>query len=424
MQADGALTATAAVILGGNENALSVARNLSRAGVLVYFLNRPNVPARHSRHGRWIEIEGGPDAPQHWKRFLLGCASDHLSGAVLLACSDEAIELVTDNWQALSAKFLLEECPPAVRRRLLDKLSTYEIAKESGIPVPGFWCAQSRRELESAADQCLFPVVLKPRLSHHSLKIGRKHIQVNDRAELMSEFSRLTQLGLSMVIMEFIPGCDDHLCSYYSYVDESGTPLIRFTKRHPRRYPPNLGGATYHETTWNPEAAALGERFFRHAGLRGLGNVEFKYDDRDGKLKIIEANARFTASDALVSRSGVDFARFTYDRLTQRVPEAPIDYRTGMVLWYPFEDFLAFLALRRNGGLSPSEWLRSVARTDLLPFFRWDDPLPSLVNLIQRARSLFQRDGKMLLDLRSITWGGAYDGDRGVVPRSRGQGGR
>lgn len=422
MRADGALPPV--IILGGNENALSVARNLSPAGIPVYFLNRPEVPARRSRHGRWIALDGGPDAPQHWKRFLLGSASDRLAGAVLLACSDEAIELVTENWQALSAKFLLEECPPAVRRRLLDKLSTYEAARECGIPVPGFWFARSRGELESAAAQCRFPVILKPRLSHHSLKIGRKHVQANDRAELMREFDRLARLGLSVVVMEFIPGGDDRLCSYYSYVDESGVPLIRFTKRHPRRYPPNMGGATYHETTWNPEAATLGDRFFRHAGLRGLGNVEFKYDERDGKLKIIESNARFTASDALVSHSGVDFARLAYDRLTQRAPAVPTDYRKGMVLWFPLEDFLAFLALRRRGGPSPSEWLRSIARTDLLPFFRWDDPLPSMVNLAQRMRSLWRHGRRELLAIMSVKSGGVHDGDRGVVPGRGGEGPR
>ena len=423
MQPDSALPP--AIVLGGNENAVSVARNLSGAGICVHFLNRPEVPARRSRHGRWIALEGGPDAPQHWLRFLLGSESDRLAGAVLLACSDEAIELITKEWAALSAKFLLEECPPGVRRRLLDKLSTYEIARGAGIPVPGFWFVKSRGELEQAADQCQFPVILKPRLSHHSEKIGgRKYIQVTDRADLIDVFDRLTRLDLSCVVMEFIPGGDDCLCSYYCYVDESGTPLIRFTKRHPRRYPPNQGGATFHETTWNPEAAALGERFFRHAGLRGLGNVEFKYDHRDGCLKIIEANAQFTAADALVSRSGIDFAKVTYDRLTQHPVMLPGSYRTGMVLWFPFEDFLAFLALRRRGALSAVAWGRSVARTDLFPFFRWDDPVPSIANLARGARSLIRHVSWGNKTIRPEKLGGAHDKDRGALSRRSREGDR
>jgi D-aspartate ligase len=408
------------IILGGDENALSVARALARAGITSYFLNRPTVPARYSRYGRWISVEGGSDTPDDWKRFLLGRNSDNLAGAVLLTCSDDAIELVLDNWTPLSAKFLLEECPVSVRRRLLDKLSTYESAREAGIPVPGFWFARSLTDLQQALEQCRFPVILKPRLSHHSAKIGRKHVRVNDISQLAREYMRLSGLGLSVVIMEFIPGGDDRLCSYYTYMDADGRPLVHFTKRVARRYPINAGRGTYHETTWNPEAAALGERFFRHIGLRGLGNIEFKRDDRDGKLKIIEANARFTAADALVCASGIALAPLIYDRLTGRSPIPPAQYRRGMVLWYPLEDFFAFLELRRNGMCCWSDWLSSVCRTDVFPYWDMRDPLPSLVNLAQRSRSLrrlWERRGGRRLSTEA---GGAYDVDRGALSGSDG----
>jgi D-aspartate ligase len=403
-----------AIIVGGDENALSVSRNLSRAGIPVYLLNRRSVPARYSRHGHWITVEGESDTPKDWTRFLLGGGSDHLAGAVLFACSDEAIELVVENWEALSSKFLLEECPPKARRTLLDKLATYECARDAGIPVPGFWVVQSTSDMQQVEQQCTFPVILKPRLSHHSARIGRKHLRASDRTELLKGYAYLAELGVSVVIMEFIPGGDHQLCSYYTYVDANGIPLIRFTKRVERRYPMNSGRATYHETTWNPDVAALGEQFFRHAGLKGLGNVEFKLDPRDGQLKIIEANARFTAADTLVSRSGIDFARFVYDRLIGCSPTPPVQYRTGMVLWYPLEDFLAFVELRRDRPISWLEWLRSVRRAEVFPYLNWRDPMPSVVNLVQRARSL-RRIGK-----RNLSWGGTSDADRGALPRCHG----
>src|ERR1700732_39552 len=158
MEADGARRP--AIIIGGDEEALSVARNLSRAGIAAYLLNRPNVPARYSRHARWIAVERGSKTPHDWKRFLLGRGSDHLAGGVLLTCSDEAIELVIDNWQALSLRFILEECPPWVRLGLLDKLSTYETARTAGIPVPGFWLPRSRLDLHAVESECRFPVLL------------------------------------------------------------------------------------------------------------------------------------------------------------------------------------------------------------------------------------------------------------------------
>jgi predicted ATP-grasp superfamily ATP-dependent carboligase len=409
-----------AIILGGDENALSVARNLSAAGVPVYKINKPHVPARWSRYGTWLGEAGG--TPVEWARFLLGDRSDRLAGAVILACGDDAIELIAENHAALAGKFLLEECPPAVRLRLLDKLSTYECARAADVPVPGFWCPGSASELRRVAEECRFPVLLKPRLSYHSAKLGRKHIRADDRAALEAEHARLVELGIPAVVMELIPGGDDLLCSYYTYVDGDGTSLIEFTKRVTRRYPMNQGRATYHETTWNPEVAALGAKFFRHAGLRGLGNVEFKLDRRDGRLKIIESNARFTAADALVTRSGIDFASFAYARLTGAAPVAPKGYQTGLVLWYPLEDFLAFLQVHRLGMLSWRDWLRAAARTDLFPYFRIDDPVPGLVNLAQRTRTLPRLWSRMQSEALSAGPGGSDGGYRGALSRSHGPG--
>jgi D-aspartate ligase len=412
------------ILLGGDENALSIVRDFARSGIPVFVLNRPNLPVAYSRWSRPIAVPGGATAVEAWAKFLLGAASNDLAGAVLLACSDEAIELVIDHHQALTAKFVLEECPPEVRRRLLDKLSTYEIARAGGIPVPGFWPVASEREMQRVAAECRFPVILKPRLSHHSQKIGRKYVRANDRSELATHYAALAGIGLDIVIMEFIPGGDDRLCSYYSYVDADGAPLVQFTKRHTRRYPTNLGRATWHETTSNPAAASLGARFFRAAGLRGLGNVEFKFDERDGRLKIIEANARFTAANALVSRCGIDFARIAYDRLTGGSPAIPTGYATGMVLWFPLEDFLAFRALHRAGEIGWAEWLRSVRRADLLPYFRWDDPLPGIVNLIQRARSLPRLLTRRSDDGAADRRGGENGTDRAIVSRCDGAGAR
>lgn len=411
-----------AIILGGDENALSVARNLASGGVTVHLINRPDAPVRYSRFCSWLREAG--DNPREWAAYLLGSRSARLAGAVLFACSDEAIELIAENHEALAAQFRLEESPPQVRLRLLDKLSSYQCAREAGVPVPGFWFPVSRSELREAASQCRFPVILKPRLSHHSVRLGRKYIRVEDRASLEAEHARLVEMGIPSIVMELIPGGDDLLCSYYSYVGDDGTPLIEFTKRVTRRYPMNQGRATYHETTVDPAVAALGAKFFRHAGLRGLGNVEFKLDRRDGLLKIIESNARFTASDSLVSRSGIDFASFAYGRLTGGHPTPPAGYKAGMVLWYPIEDFFAFLEVQRREGTPWHRWFRDAMRTDLFPYFRLDDPIPGFVNLVQRTKALPRLWARRHTRAASAMSGGSDGEYRSALSRGSGSGAR
>ena len=66
-----------------------------------------------------------------------------------------------------------------------------------------------------------------------------------------------------------------------------------------------------------------------------------------------------------------------YNRLTG-LPLPPLDhYKTGLRLWYPDQDFLAFRELRRRKELSLFQWLHGVARPQVLPFFSWTDPLPT-----------------------------------------------
>jgi D-aspartate ligase len=204
------------------------------------------------------------------------------------------------------------------------------------------------------------------------------------------------------LVMEFIPGGDDLLCSYYTYMDENGTPLIEFTKRLLRRSPMHTGIACYHVTDWNPEAAALGRKFFEHVKLKGLGNIEFKRDLRDGELKVIEANARFTAGDPIVTKSGIDLAAITYNRLTGRAVPTTRSYAVDMVFWLPAEDIRAFAQLWKLGKITPGVWLSSIFRADKLPYFAWRDPIPSLyvngLRLIQFVKMM-----RPLVSLRTVS---------------------
>lgn len=379
------------LVLGGSENALSVARSLGECGITVHALTYPGEPVRHSRFATWARISDGEAAvPGGWERFLLSRDSDYLRGAVLLCCSDEAIEILIRRHEALREKFVLEEGDPAVRLRLLDKLRTYEIARQTGVDTPAFWYPRSEEELgrwlETAAPR--FPVILKPLLSYEFKRAyGQKFLRAADEPTLRRRFAEVRARGLDVVLMELIPGPDDRLCSYYTYVDGEGTPLFHFTKRVIRRSPVNMGGACYHVTDWIPEARDLGLRFFRGAGLRGLGNVEFKRDERDGRLKLIECNARFTAANCLLRSSGLDVAVLVYSQLTGgRVVPPPL-YRTGLHLWNPLKDAQSFLELYRRGETTVASWARSLLHPQTFPYFSWSDPQPSLRRWWQTLRA-------------------------------------
>lgn len=367
---------------GAAGTAISVARSLGRAGVKVYLLSKPDCPAALSRYTSLLKPKDGSEDESTWARFLLGQESDWLRGAVLLAGSDAAIETIIEYRHQLAARFLLDISDPDAQKRLLGKLSTYQEAIRANVNAPRFWIAPDEAHVLKHRDEYSYPLIVKPLLSHaFAAQFPGKFFVAQDQTELVSAVRKAHAHGLEVMLVEEVPGGDDQLCSYYTYIDESGRPAFDFTKRIIRRYPRQSGLACYHITDCNPEVRDVARRFLAVVGLKGLANVEFKRDQRDGLLKLIECNARFTAANGLLTAAGYDLATFVYDRLVGR-PHPPLagkPYVVGRRLWHAGNDFRAFLQLRSVGELETAAWLRSVMHRQLPYYFRWDDPAPAAI---------------------------------------------
>ncbi len=122
-----------------------------------------------------------------------------------------------------------------------------------------------------------------------------------------------------------------------------------------------------------------------------MATPEFKRDERDGRLKLIECNHRFTMSNELTRRVGVNLALLAYDRLVG-VPVRPMNgYRRGVYLWAPGGDTAAFLEARRRGELTFSAWARSLMHRQHIAVLDADDPGPALASLRRRVRKLVRR---------------------------------
>ena len=281
---------------------------------------------------------------------------------------------------------------------MLDKLATYQAAVAAGVPTPRFWVASSREQILGYKDQLVYPLIVKPLLSHvYRGRFWVKFAVATNFDEMLAAYEQAEQAGIAVMLVEQIPGPDDRLCSYYTYVDEHGNALFDFTKRVIRRYPLLHGPGCSHVTDWIPELKEPALKLFHQVGLRGLANVEFKRDHRDGVLKLIECNARITAANCLVAASGYDLASFVYNRIVGLPQPALGQFKVGKRLLYPVEDFHAYRALKRRGELTFWQWLKSIAHPTTFPIFRWSDPLPMLVFETERIGKAIGRRLRALL---------------------------
>ncbi|HEY7255615.1 MAG TPA: hypothetical protein VH476_02930, partial [Solirubrobacterales bacterium] len=341
-----------AILLGGGVVALSVARGLSRAGIPVIALGHREDPVRHSRsRTEFVDSGSGEGVQGRWLEWLRSGPGE---GAVV-PCSDDGLELIAANRGALVAGgYAPAEADDDVVTAMLDKARTAALAEAAGVDVPRTAVVERGAPLGELLDGFAFPCALKPRRSHHFTRhfgMRTKLIVVSSPDDLERRLADLPE-GLEMIATEIVPG-PELFSSYYSYIDEDGEPLFHYTKRKLRQFPIHFGLGTYHRSDWDAEVAAEGLRFFRSIGLRGLGCVEFKRDERDERLKLIECNHRITAADALQRACGLELGRLVYERALGR-PVTPLGerFRRGVGLWFPAEDVRAFLGYRRAGELS------------------------------------------------------------------------
>lgn len=372
-----AQTAPPAIVLGGSSNAVSVARSLGRAGIAVHALGDPRNQVRWSRHLHRFVPMSGDDIQSRTLEWL---ASGPREG-VILPCDDEGLELVARHRAEVTALgYVASEHDDDVLLGMLDKERTYALAHAAGVATPMTMTVRPGMDVDSIGSGFAFPCAVKPLQSHVFARHlpGVKALIANDESELRRHLKLAASLEVDVMLTEIIPGTEGAFCSYYSYLDEAGQPLFHYTRHKLRQHPLPFGVASYATNDMQPEVQEIGLRFFQGVGLRGLGNVEFKRDARDGQLKLIECNSRFTAADRHLWLCGLDLPLFVYNRLTGRALPSMDTRRYDVHFWHPLQDARTFATARRQGALSTRVWLRSLAHRQHFPVADMRDPMPTI----------------------------------------------
>ena len=321
------------LILGGQENALSLTRSFGRKGIPVYVSGMENCFATKSRYCKGsYPVPDFNSAKGYWSDLLLTDQHPELRNCVIMVGSDIAIEFVADNKEALAERYLLDDHNPEIHLAMLDKQKTLELGKNAGCPTPAFHNIDTMDDVERIKDDLLFPIMIKPIHSHLFQRHykWKKYLIANNPEELVEMIQGMLDKSLECMVTEMIPGPDDLQSSYFTYMDAEGNELFQYTHRIIRRHPKNSGTGCLHVSDWLPDTAEMGQRFFKGIGFRGMGHIEFKHDLRDGQLKIIECNPRFSAAQSIVVKSGLDMAYLMYCHITGHPMPSDRSYRKGV----------------------------------------------------------------------------------------------
>ena len=311
-----------ALILGSDYKALGIVRSLGRHGIPVWVLRDEHLIASCSRYSaRGIDWPAAEEPER--VAFLLGLAGRHdLDGWALFPTDDETAAFsapycrcqywtaafLARNQQELAGHFLITTPPWEILRWAYDKRLTYRAAAEIGVAHPRTHYPQSRAEL--AALDIAYPAILKPAIRAQQNRFTMsKAWRVDDRESLIARYDEAAALLEPSLIMvqELIPGAGQAQLSYAALCRD-GRPIASVVARRTRQWPMDFGRAsTFVESVEAPDVEAVARRVLAAIGLDGIVEVEFKRDPRDGRLRLLDINARVWGWHTLGRAAGVDF---------------------------------------------------------------------------------------------------------------------
>lgn len=363
---------------------LGVIRSLGRRGVPIVTVRYDEEDMGHvSRHV--VERVRAPHPSQDPEGFagtIRGLRSRY-GGGLLVPASDAALVAISRFKSWLAEDFVVA-CPdPDVTEQFIDKERTYALAQRLGVTAPPTFPADSPDAAVAAAAEVGFPCLVKPAVGHtFTSHFGSKMFAVSDEEALVKAFGRADEVGVRVMIQEFIPGPDRHGVNYNAYLID-GEVVAQFTSRKVRNAPPRYGSPRVAVSEEIPEVVGPSLRLLAGAGYSGFANVEFKFDERSGRFMLMEVNARHNLSSLLAVRCGVDFPWFEYDHLINGVlpPPSRAAAKPG-VYWIDLtRDVACNLRFSRQEDLSLVDYMRPYFSRPVFAIWRLDDPLPMLARL-------------------------------------------
>jgi D-aspartate ligase len=375
---------TPVLVVGAQSHGpLGIFRSLGRLGVRVHAIDTdPRLAPSYSRYLRSRHrIHPGEANSDGLIERLLDVADGFDRRPIVIPTSDQTAMLVDEHRDALLDRVVMPLQPLGLAGSLADKRTMASLAVAHGVPTPMVEFPTSVDDVRRYAAVGVFPVMLKG-IDGARLKArtGRRMVILENPARLEQAYREMEDpVAPNLMLQEYIPGGDDDIWMFNGYFDANSDCLVGFTGRKIRQTPIHTGATSLGVCLPNPDVETTTIRWMKELGYRGILDIGYRFDARDGLYKVLDVNPRIGATFRLfVARNGMDVVRALYLDLTgQPVPTAAL--AKGRRWINEGADLRSSALYAREGSLGPRGWLASLrgiregayfARDDLEPFAR------------------------------------------------------
>jgi D-aspartate ligase len=373
-------------------------RSLGRAGVPVYAITEDRfTPAALSRYltGRLSWSTTGAEPVEQLSAGLRDIADRLGQRVIAVATDDEAAVLVAEHGQQIE-QLVVPAVPTDMARMLASKRGLHELCQRAGVPTPHAAFPASLDEVFAYAERGLFPAVVKnvdpfTRLSAPAVP---STTLVGTPDELVA-LARDWPDPPRVMLQEQLPKEEAEDWIFHMYCNGESECVPGFTGVKLRSWPPQAGVTAAAIIAANDEVAELSASLCRAIGYRGIGDLDWRFDRRDGRYKLLDFNPRVGAQFRLFQTdAAVDVVRAMHLDLTGR--EVPPGRQIEGRRFYLENLYPAALLARKRPAQIP-KLPRRLVRPEL-GWSAFDDPLPALSMVVRFA-------GLVLLRLAGVALG-------------------
>jgi predicted ATP-grasp superfamily ATP-dependent carboligase len=363
------------MLRSGHHGGLGITRSLGRLGVPVYSVDGARwesaFTSRYCRGRFLLDLASGSAAAD-----LRSIARTVGNRPVLMPTTDEACIWLAENEGVVRDAFRFPVRDLTLVNTLCDKGAMQELANRHGVATAQSVTPRSKDDVARYVESAVFPVLVKEKGGGRlRSRVGASKFVLETPRQLFDLCARIDDLeDANMMIQEFIPGED---WMFDGYFDARSECLFGMTGKKIRRFPVRTGVTSLGICLPNDKVVETTARFMRAIGYRGILDIGYRHDSRDGSYKVLDINPRIGCTFRLFAAGAMDVARALYLDLTgQAVPSA--ESPAGRKWLVEDFDFVSALRSWREGSLSLREWIRSFAGVQEAACFALDDPLPFL----------------------------------------------
>ena len=376
------------VVLNTHYSGVAIGRDLGRLGVRVIGLS--SLEKSPGRGSRWIEFRLAPDSfsqESELRTFLMRLADELTVRAILLPTRDHDINFMSRHRAELEERFVIPLISPDALDQVMNKEVLAHTARRAGLNVPATIIVHRPSELESARS-LRFPCVCKPVYASQWRQAGiwesvgrQKALRVESYGALEAFYEGFAHLDPLITVQEWISGGDSSLLIFGSHCSPTHEVAAFFTARKRLQYPPLAGTGIVVEAVLLPELEEQSRDLLRVLQFRGISEIEYKRDDRDGTLYLIEVNPRHWDQHGLGSSVGVNLSEALYRDATGQ-SQRPMRQSGERKLWIAEIEYARHLARCLIGRAPWRDALVGLGAPRVGATLEWGDLGPFISNLI------------------------------------------